>query len=409
MRALDRNGAGIALIKRSERLELTILLFLHGMSLAVWFVPMGTVLEGARLRWLIPLAFASSAIAALLSPLFFGALADRSVPPIRVLRWLSVGSAFFALAVGWGIREGSPPWLIWIGIQMQSLLSVPTNSLTGSIVLSRLSQSHSQFGSIRAWGTIGWMAGCWLVSWLLLDKQPGAFVLSAGLWVVLALFTLRIPVGTTLPVATSPLTLRERFGLDALTLLIHPSHRVIFLTAAFVAIPFAAFYPSTPAHLSDLGLERTSAWMSLGQVFEVGVLFAIGTMLTRWGFKRVIALGLSCGIFRYLLYACDTPWAVLSGVAMHGFAYTFTYISTQLYLAERIAVQWRTRAQALLSMMTGGIGNLVGYLLTGSWLTACEYDGKPAWTAYWLGLCLGVSLVMIYFLRNARFLRKHPD
>jgi MFS family permease len=388
------------LIKRSERIEFTVLLFLHGMSLASWFVPMGTVLEGASLRWLIPLAFASSAIAALLSPLFFGALADRSVPPIRVLRWLSVGSAFFAFAVGWGIREGWSPWLIWIGIQLQSLLSVPTNSLTGSIVLSRLTQSHSQFGSIRAWGTIGWMAGCWVVSLLYIDKQPTAFLLSAGLWIVLALFTLRIPVGTTLPSAASPLTLRERFGLDALALLIDPNHRVVFLTAAFVAVPFAAFYPYTPAHLSDLGLHRTSAWMSLGQVLEVGVLLAIGAILSRWGFKRVIALGLCFGILRYALYALDTPWTVLSGIALHGFAFTFTYISTQLYLAERIKIQWRARAQALLSMMTGGIGNLVGYLLTGGWLAVCERHGGTAWTVYWLGLCGLVGLVMVYFVHS---------
>jgi MFS family permease len=133
---------------------------------------------------------------------------------------------------------------------------------------------------------------------------------------------------------------------------------------------------------------------------EVGVLFAIGAILTRWGFKRVIAMGLFCGILRYLLYAFDTPWAVLAGVLLHGFAYAFIYISTQLYLAERIKVQWRTRAQALLSMMTGGIGNLVGYLLTGGWLVACETDGVTAWTIYWLGLCSLVVLVMVYFVRS---------
>jgi MFS family permease len=140
--------------------------------------------------------------------------------------------------------------------------------------------------------------------------------------------------------------------------------------------------------------------MSLGQVLEVVVLFAIGGILTRWGFKRVIALGLVCGILRYALYACDSPWAVLTGVALHGFAYTITYISIQLYLAERIKVQWRTRAQALLSMMTGGMGNLVGYLLTGKWLVACETDGTPSWTIYWLGLCSLVVLVMVYFVRS---------
>lgn len=389
-----------ALIHRAERIELTLLLFLHGMALASWFVPMGMVLETAGLQWLIPMAFAASAIAALLSPLFFGAMADRSVPPIRVLRWLSFASSFFACAVGWGILQGYPGWMIWIAIQLQSLLSVPTTSLTSSIVLSRLSHSHSQFGSIRAWGTIGWMAGCWLVSLLQLDNHPTVFLGSAGLWVILGFFTLLLPVGATLLAAQQPMTLRERFGLDALALLVHPGHRVVFLTATMVAVPFAAFYPYTPAHLSDLGLKRTSAWMSLGQVLEVVVLFAIGAILIRYGFRLVILLGLFFGILRYSLYAFDAPIAVLAGIALHGFAYTFIYISAQLYLAARIEISWRTRGQALLSTMTGGIGNLVGYLLTGGWLAVCQNDGAPSWTVYWLGLCGLVVLVTVYFVRN---------
>ena len=31
-------------------------------------------------------------------------------------------------------------------------------------------------------------------------------------------------------------------------------------------MPLAAFYPFSPPHMRELGLEHTSAWMSLGQV-----------------------------------------------------------------------------------------------------------------------------------------------
>jgi MFS family permease len=93
-----------------ERCELMALLFLHGMALAAWFVPMGSVLEGAGLRSLTPFAFAASAIAALMSPLFFGAMADRSVPPLRVLRWISFGTAILASIVALAIATGWNRW-----------------------------------------------------------------------------------------------------------------------------------------------------------------------------------------------------------------------------------------------------------------------------------------------------------
>jgi nucleoside transporter len=385
-----------------ERCELMALLFLHGMALAAWFVPMGSVLEGAGLRSLTPFAFAASAIAALMSPLFFGAMADRSVPPLRVLRWISFGTAILASIVALAIATGWNRWWILLGIQLQSLLSVPTNSLTGSIVFAKIANSHHRFGAIRAMGTVGWMAGCWLVSGLHLDASPNVFLLSAGLWVVLSIFTWCIPNGTIQPPGTTRMTLRERFGLDALSLLKIHDHRVIFLTAALLAIPLAAFYPYTPAHMTDLGLKRTSAWMSLGQATEVAAMFCIGSILARWPLRWIIMVGLICALVRYGLYAIDTTTALLMGVGLHGLAYTFTYISTQIYLAKKIDPAWRTRAQALLSMMTGGFGNLAGYLFTGAWLALCETQGDVDWTQYWLVLNGLVLLVLVYFAISYR-------
>ncbi|MFN7628099.1 MAG: MFS transporter, partial [Pirellula sp.] len=211
-----------------EKLELMTLLFLHGMALGSWFVPIGSVLESANLRSVIPFAFATSAVAALLSPLFFGAMADRSVPPIQVLRWLGVGTACFVGMVAWGIHSRWNPWLILLLIQLQSLLSVPTNSLTGSIVFARIGNSHRQFGAIRAMGTAGWIAGCWLISAMHVDANPRAFQISALLWIALAAYTLFIPKEATIPCNPGKLTLRERFGLDAWSLLKIHDHRVIF-------------------------------------------------------------------------------------------------------------------------------------------------------------------------------------
>jgi hypothetical protein len=382
-----------------EKAELMLLLFIQGMALAAWFVPMGSVLDRANHRDLIPFAFACSALAALLSPLFFGAMADRSAPPLTVLRWISVGTAVLNLLVAYAITAKLNGLIVLLGIQCQSLLSVPTNSLTISIVLARLTNSQKQFGAIRALGTFGWMAGCWLVSLFHVDASPVAFVMSSLLWLGLVAFTFLISkqpyVAQSL--ANRRMNLRERFGLDALGLLKVADHRVIFMTVSLIAIPFAAFYPYTPAHMLDLGLQSTSAWMSLGQVTEVCVMFVIGGILTKWRLKWIIASGLAFGVARYLLYACDAPIPLLFGVGLHGLAYTFIFISAQIYLANEIAPEWRTRAQALLSMLTSGIGSLLGYGLTGTWYSVCLHGQVVNWQVYWLGLGCVVGLVFLFF------------
>lgn len=389
-------------LRLSEKIELMGLLFLHGMALAAWFVPLGPVLDAAGLGSMKPFAFGASAIAALLSPLFFGALADRSVPPTKVLRWISFVTAASVWLIAWGIASKWNPFLLWGLIQFQSLFCTPTSSLAGSIVFSRLINSKRQFGAIRALGTIGWMAGCWVTSLLSLDTTPKAFVLSAGLWVVTALYTWLLPSSVLPEVTGKKMTLRERFGFDALGLLKNPDHRVVFITAGLVAIPFAAFYPYTPRHLEDLGFQRLTAWMSLGQVSEVFAMLAIGGLFGRFRLKWIIAFGLVFGVCRYGLYATNSAWPVLVGLSFHGFAFTLTHISSQIYLAERVAPEWRTRAQALLSLMTAGVGNLLGYFLTASWLTYCTTESGVEWYAYWVGLGGIVTAVLGYFLIGYR-------
>jgi MFS family permease len=381
----------------AQQAELMGLLFLHGVAFGSWFVPLGPVLDQAGYGSIKTIAFAASAIAALMSPLFFGAMADRLVAPIKVFRWTCATSALLALFVGISVENRWSPWLVWLLIQAQSLFSTPTSSLAGSIVFSRLLDSTRRFGMIRALGTIGWMAGCWTTSLMHVDSSPKAFYLSGVLWFLAALYTLLLPQGVMPMLTSQKLTLKERFGFDALRLLRDHDNRVIFVTAALVAIPFSAFYPYTPAHLADLEFESLSAWMSLGQASEVLAMVGIGGILGRWKLKWLVIAGLSCGLARYLLYSVDKPLPVLSGLALHGIAFTFTHVVSQIDLAERIEPELRSRAQALLSLMTGGIGNLTGYFVTGVWMYLCTVDSRVDWKTYWLGLGGIVFAVLIYF------------
>ena len=87
----------------------------------------------------------------------------------------------------------------------------------------------------------------------------------------------------------------------------------------------------------------------------------------------------------------------LMGLALRGAAFTFTYVSTQIYLAENIEATWRTRAQALLSLMTGGLGNLAGYLFCGAWMAMCTVEEFVQWGQYGGGLSALVMMVLVYF------------
>ncbi len=241
--------------------------FLHGTALGAWFVPLGSVLDQAGMHSIKPYAFAASAIAAIIP--FVLRSDGRSLGPTT--QGLAMGQfsrgrdgSLVALA----IEQRASSWLVLLLIQIQSLFSSPTASLIGSIVFLAIDWNPS----VRSDSILGddWMDG-WLLGGESLRNghEPPCVLPQRSVWIVLACFTLRLPHHNSTLTQGHQLTLRERFGWDAIVLLRNHDHRVVFLTAAMVAVPFAAFYPYSPSQLKDLGFDRVASWMSIGQVSEV--------------------------------------------------------------------------------------------------------------------------------------------
>ena len=71
-------------LRKAEYAELTLLFFIQGVAMSTWFVPLGSVLDAHGMHGIKPFAFAATALAAFVSPLIFGAMADRHAAPARV-------------------------------------------------------------------------------------------------------------------------------------------------------------------------------------------------------------------------------------------------------------------------------------------------------------------------------------
>ena len=374
----------------------------------MWFVPLSTVLDAHGLNAIKPFAFAASALAAFVSPLIFGAMADRHASPVKVLRGLALATAAAMALVSTAMKLHWNPWLVLALIQLHALCSSPTWSISSTIVFARLGDAKKEFGPIRAMATLGWMAGCWVVSALNADASTLAGYSGAVAWLLVCAFTFFLPETET-PKVVENLTWRQHLGWDALTLLRNRDHRVIFITTALFCIPLAAFYPYTPMHLRDLGLRHTSAWMTLGQVTEIICMFALGALLVKWRLKWIFAAGLAFGVVRFALSAINGKAWLLAGVFLHGASFTLVFITAQIYLDQRVDAAWRGRAQALMSLTNSGVGNLIGYLGTGWWFAACNRTtGTPVlrsgtaeggqWQLFWSGLAAAAAAVLVYFL-----------
>ena len=384
-------------IRKAEYAELVTLFFIQGVAAAMWLVPLTSVLGAHGLATLRPYAYAATGLAAFISPLVFGAMADRHASPVKVLRGLALATAISMAVVSGAIQAALNPWLILALIQIYCLCAAPLTSISSTIIFARLADSQKEFGPIRGMYTFGWMVGCWIISALNDDSSTHAGYIGAAAWLVLAGFTFFLPPLET-PKAVAHLTLRQRLGWDALALLKNPDHRVVFAIIAFWAMPLAAFYPYSPPHMHELGLQHTSAWMTLGQITEMICMFTVGAMLARWRLKWIFVAGLCFSVLRFLFCALNSKFWLLAGVFLHGASFGLVYVTAQIYLDQRVDSAWRARAQALMTLLYSGAGNMFGYLGSGAWFAACTTSNGTRWPLFWNGLAVASAAVLIYFL-----------
>lgn len=382
---------------KNLRRSLAALFFFHALPMGMWFVPLSNVLRAHGFSHIIPWVMACSGVSAFISPLIVGSLADHRVPPARLLRWLAFGTAAMMAVTAHAIEaRWSAAWVLGLA-QAQSLMATPTWGLSTTIVLAALSDTKREFGPLRAWATVGWMAGGWIVSLVLqADASTLAAYVAAGFWAFVACLT------WTLPEARPDGAGQQRswvqiLGLDALTLLRHREHRIVFITAALYSAPLAAFYPYAPLHLRDRGIGAATAVMTLGQVTEVLVMLVLAGLLARVRLKWVFISGIGFGLVRYGWLAADSSGWLIAGIVLHGLAFTLYFITLQIYLEDRIDPRWRARAQALLTLLMSGIGHLAGMAGSGWWHARCTTDGVTDWHHFWMGLSVVTGIVFIFF------------
>lgn len=372
----------------------------------MWIVPLGSVLTAQGAGHLVPWAFSLGPLAAMVSPLLVGALADRRFQAQHLLSLFCLVSAAFLFLAFHGLGQGWGGTMFLALLAAHQLCFVPTWSLVSSIILTHAPNPPRNFPLLRVWATLAWIVSGLAVSFCLrADTTTRAGLVASVLLATAGLYALSLP--STPPTAPSLAASgwRQLLGWDALDAFPKGNLRVFLVAHGLLSVPLAAFFPYAPQFLRVLGHGKTTALMSSGQVAETLSMIMLGWFLLRWPLKRILALGLGFATLRYACLAAGAlhPWTplVVTGLTMHGLIYTFFFVTAQVFVEKEVDRKWRARVQALLTTVSSGLGSLVGVLAAGLWfsLTVASSPADPVrWSWFWGGLALVAALVAGYFL-----------
>ena len=264
---------------------------------------------------------ATQALGYVLVSLYAGQAADRWFAAERCLAVLGVleGATLWALA---GLTD---PYAVFAATLVYWMLTGPIFFLGTAVCFSHLSHPESEFGGIRMWGTVGWMAPGWLmIAWFSAGRADtaDAFRLGAVLAFLLAGYALTLPRTPPRRNPAAPFA-----PLAALRQLRSPTSRV-FLICTFGVFLFWPFTTQgTPLLLQQLGVPH--AWMmptlTLAQAVEATTLGLLPLLLPRLGMRAVMLGSLAAWTLGLGLAGVGGPAAVViaslpgTGLIVSGF------------------------------------------------------------------------------------------
>jgi nucleoside transporter len=382
-------------MNKSNRIKLSVMMFLEFFIWGSWFVTLGTFIgnnlhaSGSQSA----AVFSTQSWGAIIAPFIIGLIADRYFNAEKILGILHIIGAIlmYQMYSADDISKFYPYVLSYM------ILFMPTLALVNSVSFNQMKDPEKEFSPIRVWGTIGWIVAGLLISYVYHWDSAGGIstgslkytFLMAGIGsLVLGLFSFLLPATPPKVSTNEKVKVSEILGLDALKLLKDKNFAIFFVSSILICIPLAFYYQNANPFLSNIGLDNPTGKMTIGQMSEVLFLLLLPVFFSRFGFKKTILVGMLAWAVRYALFAYgnagNLSFMLIIGIALHGVCYDFFFVSGQIYTNSKAGERYKSAAQGLITLATYGIGMLIGFevagLITDTYkLAGTSFDWKMIW------------------------------
>lgn len=390
----------------SARTKFSVMMFLEFFIWGAWLPLAVPFTEALHFEWWQVAFFMNAFAVASITGLFFSnQFADRNFAAEKFLAFSHLAGGIAILGIGllphfWpslGLTSVPVFWPFFGLMLIHSLFYVPTISITNSIAFTNLKDAQRDFGLVRLWGTIGWIAASLPFVFILVDwskiqplsqigfvdwlgealkgdngKSGLAFLegvamtyVAAGIAsLILAAFSLTLPHTPPRPAAHGESQLA---WLAAAKLLNRPFILALFVATFIDATVHMGYFILTGEFLiKKVGIppQWVMPVMSIGQVAEIGTMAILGFVLKRLGWQATMIIGVLGHALRFGVFAFfPEPAPAIAVNVLHGICYAFFFATVYIFVDAYFPKDARASAQGLFNFLIIGIGPLVGGFL----------------------------------------------
>lgn len=417
------------------------LIVMNFLQFAVWgayLTSMGNYLANHGMATNIGWFYSVQGIVSLFMPAIMGIVADRWIPAQKLLSICHLLAGIFMIGAGvYGYIAAenvlfTPLFTLYT---ISVAFFMPTLALSNSVAYNALNvaglDTVKDFPPIRVLGTVGFIVTMWVVDLCGLQSTSWQYVVSGGLSLVLALYSLTLPA---CPVKGKPEKKQswiEAMGLEAFSLFKQKRMAIFFVFSMLLGMclqitngyanPFLDSFKNISEFADTFAVQHPNLLISISQICEAVCILFIPFFLKRFGIKMVMLMSMLAWVLRFGLFGIGNPefpnvlFFVLSCI-VYGLAFDFFNISGSLYVDLEADKHLRSSAQGLFVMMTNGFGATIGTLAAQAIVNHFVYADKNAdaivvwqgWQTSWYifaGFALVVAILFAIFFKY----KHNPD
>ncbi|MFU2488558.1 MFS transporter [Thauera sp. WH-1] len=292
------------------------------------------------------------------SPNLWGWLAERLALRMAIVRL----SALAALVGFVGFFVTTDFVGLFLAMALMAFFWSAALPLVEGLTFAHLGDEGHRYGSIRVWGSVGFIAAVLALGYLL-DHLPIAAVLWITAAILLGIFVcaLFVPEARRAP--------EPRVAASLGDTLRRPEVRALLGACFLMSAAHGALYVFYSIFLVDNGYDKALVgWMwTLGVLAEIVVFMLMPRIAKCFSLRAILLFSFSCAVLRFLMIAwgADSLAVLMLAQLLHGATFGAYHAAAIAVVNLWFPGRLQARGQALYGSLSFGAGGMLGGLLSG--------------------------------------------
>ena len=319
------------------------------------------------------------------APHLWGWLADRSGHRLRVAQiCTAVGTVVYC-----GLFAAVDFDALYAVVLLMTFFLSAALPQVETTTLSHLGEHSAQYGRVRVWGSIGFIAAVLIIGYML-----DALEIRVLLWIMLAI------LGATtvflMLVPEPPQSAHSHEHIPIAHIISQPQVIALIVACALMAVAHGPYYTFYSIHLVGFGYTKGAVgWLwSLGVICEIAIFFWMAHLFRAFTLRQVLIASFALAGIRFAIIAlcADNLALLLIAQTLHAASFGSFHAAALGYVHRFFRGRNQARGQAIYTSLTFGLGGTVGGLYSGY---AWEHFGA-VFTFAGAALCAFAGMLILW-------------